>query len=114
MRVGNKGLEPIRCHRNTNRESAYGNLGDNPVGRGVDHSKLIGVSRGEKRDWANAEDAKAKAKSIVIISVFMFVLLSLLKRSLLAHRMHTLWRWRCSKTASSPLCVRVRFDFVIT
>ena len=26
----------------------------------------------------------------------------------------TLWRWRCSKTASSPLCVRVRFDFVIT
>ena len=23
-------------------------------------------------------------------------------------------RWRCSKAASSPLCVRVRFDFVIT
>src|SRR6516165_6276312 len=26
----------------------------------------------------------------------------------------TLWRWGCSKTASSPLCVRIRFDFVIT
>ena len=52
---------------------------------------------GQKREWAKAEDAKAKAKSIVIISVFMFGLLSLLERSLLVHRMHTLWRWRCSK-----------------
>ena len=38
---------------------------------------------------------KTKAKSIVIISVFMFGLLSLLKRSLLAHRMHT---FRCART----------------
>jgi hypothetical protein len=50
---------------------------------------------GTKRDWAKAEQAKAKAKSIVIISVFMFGLLSLLERSLLAHRMHT---FRCART----------------
>src|SRR5215472_12202819 len=37
---------------------------------------------GTKRDWAKAEEVKAKAKSIVIISVFMFGFLSLLERSL--------------------------------
>ena len=49
MRIRNKGLEPIKCHRNTNRESAHGDLGDYLVGRGVDHSNLIGVSRGAKK-----------------------------------------------------------------
>ena len=49
MRVGNKRLAPIQCHRNTNRERAHGDLGDYLVGRGVDHSDLIGVSRRTKK-----------------------------------------------------------------
>ena len=49
--VGNKSLEPIQCHRNTNRVSAYahGDLGDYLVGRGVDRRNNIGVSRGDKK-----------------------------------------------------------------
>lgn len=64
MRVGNKSPEPIRCHGNTNRETTYGDFGDNLVGRAVDHGNVIGVSVGDKRDWAKAEDAKANAKIV--------------------------------------------------
>ena len=64
MPVGNKGLEPIPCDRNTNRENAHGDLGDYLFGRGVDHSNVIGESRGEKKGVGKAEDAKAKAKII--------------------------------------------------
>ena len=49
LRIRNEGLEPMRCHGNTNRETAYGDVGDDLVGRGVDHSNLIGVSCGDKK-----------------------------------------------------------------
>ena len=49
MPVANKSLETIRCRGNTNRESAYGDGGENLIGCGIDHSSRIGVSRGDKK-----------------------------------------------------------------
>src|SRR5438034_9516500 len=62
QRVGNKSLEPIRCDRNTNGLTAYGDLGDDLVGRGVDHSNLIGVSRGDKKGLGQSRGSKSKGE----------------------------------------------------